>query len=158
MGTKEKEQKTLNGIQSAVLLLLIVAAVAVCIRFKVGGPMIGLFFSWLIIYVFCIVLKIDYEHVKEGAYDDHFAGDRRSDRHLDGVRNDSYHHCVRFEIDQSGIFTDIYSHFYGGIKPGDWNVIRLRGQRRCGHDGDRQCYGNQSGNGRWSGNLRRHVR
>ena len=43
MGTKEKEQKTLNGIQSAVLLLLIVAAVAVCIRFKVGGPMIGLF-------------------------------------------------------------------------------------------------------------------
>ena len=28
MGTKEKEQKTLNGIQSAVLLLLIVAAVA----------------------------------------------------------------------------------------------------------------------------------
>ena len=36
MGTKEKEQKTLNGIQSAVLLLLIVAAVAVCIRFKVG--------------------------------------------------------------------------------------------------------------------------
>ncbi len=108
MGTKEKEQKTLNGIQSAVLLLLIVAAVAVCIRFKVGGPMIGLFFSWLIIYVFCIVLKIDYEHVKrrslrraEGgsAYDDHFDGDRRSDRHLDGVRNDSYHHCVRFEID-----------------------------------------------------------
>ncbi len=69
MGTKEKEQKTLNGIQSAVLLLLIVAAVAVCIRFKVGGPMIGLFFSWLIIYVFCIVLKIDYEHVKEGAFD-----------------------------------------------------------------------------------------
>lgn len=45
METKEKVQKTLNGIQSAVLLLLIVAAVAVCIRFKVGGPMIGLFFQ-----------------------------------------------------------------------------------------------------------------
>ena len=69
METKEKVQKTLNGVQSAVLLLLIVAAVAVCIRFKVGGPMIGLFFSWLIIYLFCIGLKIDYEHVKAGAFD-----------------------------------------------------------------------------------------
>ena len=47
MGTKEKEQKTLNGIHSAVHLLLIVAAVAVCIRYKDSGPMIGLIFSWL---------------------------------------------------------------------------------------------------------------
>lgn len=69
METKEKGQKTLNGLQSAVLLVLIVASVAVCIRLKVGGPMMGLFFSWLIIYAFCIVLKIDYENVKKGAFD-----------------------------------------------------------------------------------------
>ena len=31
--------------------------------------MIGLFFSWIIIYLFCKVLKIDYDHVVGGAYD-----------------------------------------------------------------------------------------
>lgn len=69
METKEKARKKLNGVQSAVLLLLIIAAVAVCILLKVGGPMIGLFFSWLIIYGVCTVLKIDYEYVKEGGFE-----------------------------------------------------------------------------------------
>ena len=69
MGTKENGQKTLNGIQSAVLLVLIIASVAVCIKLKVGGPMMGLFFSWMIIYAFCMVLRIDYDYVKQGAFE-----------------------------------------------------------------------------------------
>lgn len=69
METKEKALKTLNGVQSAILLVLIIASVAVCIKLKVGGPMMGLFFSWLIIYAFCIVLKIDYKQVQQGAFE-----------------------------------------------------------------------------------------
>lgn len=66
---KKAEKKTLNGLQSIVLLLLIVASVAVCIRLKTGGPMIGLFASWLWVYAFCKALKIDYSAVIAGAYD-----------------------------------------------------------------------------------------
>ena len=55
--------------QSLLLLLLIIGSVAVCIRLKTGGPMIGLFMSWIIIYLFCKVLKIDYEHIVGGAYE-----------------------------------------------------------------------------------------
>lgn len=69
MDTKEKELKTLNGVQSALLLVLIIASVAVCISLKAGGPMMGLFFSWLIIYGFCLALKIDYKEVQKGAFD-----------------------------------------------------------------------------------------
>lgn len=69
MDTKEKQCKTLNGLQSALLMVLIIASVAVCIRLKVGGPMMGLFFSWLIIYAFCLVLKIDYKQIQQGAFD-----------------------------------------------------------------------------------------
>ena len=47
------EDKKLNMPQSLLLLLLIIGAVAVCIRLKTGGPMIGLFMSWIIIYLFC---------------------------------------------------------------------------------------------------------
>lgn len=64
-----KPKKTLTKLQSFLLLLLIVLSVAVCIRLKTGGPMIGLFASWVIIYLFCKVLKIDYEPVISGAYD-----------------------------------------------------------------------------------------
>ena len=63
------EDKKLNMPQSLLLLLLIIGAVAVCIRLKTGGPMIGLFMSWIIIYLFCKVLRINYEHVVNGAYD-----------------------------------------------------------------------------------------
>ncbi|MGN0753272.1 MAG: Na+/H+ antiporter NhaC, partial [Aristaeellaceae bacterium] len=66
---KNEENKTLNGLQSIVLLLLIIASVAVCIRLKTGGPMIGLFASWLWVYGFCKVLRIDYSAVIAGAYD-----------------------------------------------------------------------------------------
>ena len=66
---KNEENKTLSGLQSIVLLLLIIASVAVCIRLKTGGPMIGLFASWLWVYAFCKVLKIDYSAVIAGAYD-----------------------------------------------------------------------------------------
>lgn len=63
------EEKKLNMPQSLLLLLLIIGSVAVCIRLKTGGPMIGLFMSWIIIYLFCKVLKIDYEHIVGGAYE-----------------------------------------------------------------------------------------
>lgn len=68
MNTKENEKK-LNGIQSILLLLLIIVSVATCIRLKTGGPMIGLFFSWIIVYLFCLVLRIDYSRIQAGAFD-----------------------------------------------------------------------------------------
>ncbi|MDD3253573.1 MAG: Na+/H+ antiporter NhaC [Lachnospiraceae bacterium] len=63
------EMKKLNGFQSVLLLLCIIASVATCIRLKTGGPMIGLFFSWIVVYLFCIVLRIDYSKVQAGAFD-----------------------------------------------------------------------------------------
>ncbi len=63
------EDKKLSMSLSILLLVLITAAVAVCIRLKTGGPMIGLFFSWIIVYLFCIALKIDYSEIIGGAYD-----------------------------------------------------------------------------------------
>lgn len=68
MGTKVEEKK-LNGVQSIILLLLIIVSVATCIRLKTGGPMIGLFFSWIIVYLFCLVLRIDYGKIQAGAFD-----------------------------------------------------------------------------------------
>ena len=67
--TTMNEEKKLNMPQSLLLLLLIIGSVAVCIRLKTGGPMIGLFLSWLIIYLFCKVLKINYDQIVGGAYD-----------------------------------------------------------------------------------------
>lgn len=64
-----KEDKKLNMLESIILLLRIIGSVAVCIRLKTGGPMIGLFFSWIIIYLFCLVLRIDYKKILAGAYD-----------------------------------------------------------------------------------------
>lgn len=64
-----KPKKTLTKFQSLLLLVLIVLSVAVCIRLKTGGPMIGLFASWVIIYLFCKVLQIDYDPIIAGAYD-----------------------------------------------------------------------------------------
>ena len=63
------QEKKLNKLQSVILLLLIIFAVAVCIRLKTGGPMIGLFTSWIIIYLFCKILKINFDKVIGGAYD-----------------------------------------------------------------------------------------
>ena len=52
--TTMNEEKKLNMPQSLLLLLLIIGSVAVCIRLKTGGPMIGLFLSWIIqVNVFC---------------------------------------------------------------------------------------------------------
>ena len=67
--TTMNEEKKLNLPQSLLLLLLIIGSVAVCIRLKTGGPMIGLFLSWIIIYLFCKVLKINYDQIVGGAYD-----------------------------------------------------------------------------------------
>lgn len=64
-----EEQKKLNLPQSLLLLLLIIVSVATCIRLKTGGPMIGLFMSWIFIYLFCIVCHISYEKVAAGAFD-----------------------------------------------------------------------------------------
>ncbi len=69
MKEKTYQDKKLNMFQSLLLLVLIIVAVAVCIRLKTGGPMIGLFASWIIVYLFCIVLRIDYEKIIGGAYE-----------------------------------------------------------------------------------------
>ena len=62
------EEKKLNLPQSLILLLMIIISVAVCIRLKTGGPMIGLFASWIFIYLFCKAVRIPYDHVVSGAY------------------------------------------------------------------------------------------
>ena len=64
-----ESKKKMNGLQSVILLILIVASVAVCIRLKTGGPMIGLFASWIWIFLFCKVLRFDYEDAVKGAYE-----------------------------------------------------------------------------------------
>lgn len=53
-----KEEKKLNLPQSLLLLVLIIFSVAVCIRLKTGGPMIGLFASWIFIYLVCKIVRI----------------------------------------------------------------------------------------------------
>ena len=63
------EEKKLNLPQSLLLLLLIILSVAVCIRLKTGGPMIGLFASWIFIYLFCVVVRIPYNKVVDGAFE-----------------------------------------------------------------------------------------
>ena len=68
MGTKGKEKK-LNGIQSLILLLLIIASVTACIHLKTGGLIIGLLFNWVIIYLFCLGNRSDYERILDGAFD-----------------------------------------------------------------------------------------
>ena len=60
------EEKKLNLPQSLILLLLIIISVAICIRLKTGGPMIGLFASWIFIYLFCKAVRIPYDHVVSG--------------------------------------------------------------------------------------------
>ena len=69
MKEEKTAEKKLNGWQSVLILLLIIGAVAVCIRLKTGGPMIGLFVSWIIVYVFCKILSIDFNGVLNSAYD-----------------------------------------------------------------------------------------
>lgn len=63
------EEKKLNLPQSLLLLLLIIVSVAVCIRLKTGGPMIGLFASWIFIYLFCVAVRIPYNKVVDGAFE-----------------------------------------------------------------------------------------
>ena len=69
MAAKTEPKKKLNLFQSFILLLLIVLSVAVCIRLKTGGPMIGLFASWIIVYLFCKAFRIEFDPVISGAYD-----------------------------------------------------------------------------------------
>ena len=61
-----KEEKKLNLPQSLLLLVLIIFSVAVCIRLKTGGPMIGLFASWIFIYLVCKIVRIPYDNVFAG--------------------------------------------------------------------------------------------
>lgn len=64
-----KPDRKMNGIQSVLLLVCIIAAVALCIRLKTGGPMIGLFMSWIIIWLFCLLMRIPYSRIVRKAYD-----------------------------------------------------------------------------------------
>ena len=62
-------EKKLNKLQSVILLVFIIFAVAICILLKTGGPMIGLFMSWIIIYLFCKILRIEFGRIIGGAYE-----------------------------------------------------------------------------------------
>ena len=62
-------QKKISIWQTLLLLLLVSASVAVCIFLKTGGPMIGLFISWIWIYVFCKLTRRSFEDAASGAYD-----------------------------------------------------------------------------------------
>lgn len=160
------EEKQLNMPQSLLLLLLIIGSVAVCIRLKTGGPMIGLFFSWIIIYLFCKVLKIDYDHVVGGAYDairvvvptlcllmslGVMIGT------LAAEWDHRIHYCRRLKADRSNLAFAADFDFLCSIEPGDRNLLRFCGKRRCCYDGDRQRHGHSSGHGSRSSHLRCHV-
>ena len=63
------QEKKLNKLQSVILLVFIIFVVAICILLKTGGPMIGLFMSWIIIYLFCKILRIEFGRIIGGAYE-----------------------------------------------------------------------------------------
>ena len=63
------QEKKLNKLQSVILLVFIIFALAICILLKTGGPMIGLFMSWIIIYLFCKILRIEFGRIIGGAYE-----------------------------------------------------------------------------------------
>ncbi len=63
------QEKKLNKLQSVILLVFIIFAVAICILLKTGDPMIGLFMSWIIIYLFCKILRIEFGRIIGGAYE-----------------------------------------------------------------------------------------
>ena len=63
------QEKKLNKLQSVILLVFTIFAVAICILLKTGGPMIGLFMSWIIIYLFCKILRIEFGRIIGGAYE-----------------------------------------------------------------------------------------
>ena len=63
------QEKKLNKLQSVILLVYIIFAVAICILLNTGGPMIGLFMSWIIIYLFCKILRIEFGRIIGGAYE-----------------------------------------------------------------------------------------
>lgn len=63
------QEKKLNKLQSVILLVFIIFAVAICILLKTGGPMIGLFMSWIIIYLFCKIIRIEFGRIIGGAYE-----------------------------------------------------------------------------------------
>ena len=81
-----KEEKKLNLPQSLLLLVLIIFSVAVCIRLKTGGPMIGLFASWIFIYLVCKIDRIPYDNV--------VAGDWCYDWYLVTERYDRDNYCL----------------------------------------------------------------
>ena len=127
--------------------------------------MIGLFLSWIIIYLFCKVLKINYDQIVGGAYD--------------AIRVVVPTLCLLMSIGvmigtwlQSGTIASIIVggladrsnlafaadfDFLCSIEPGDRNLLRFCGKRRCCYDGNRQRYGHSSGHGSRSSHLRCHV-
>mgnify|MGYP000207190542 CR=1 FL=1 len=158
-GTKEKK---LNLPQSLLLLLLIIVSVAVCIRLKTGGPMIGLFASWIFIYLFCKIFGISYANIVAGAYD--------------AIRMVVPTLCLLMAIGvmigtwlQSGTIATIISWGLKMINP-SWLLPLLhfeycnryflwfRRKRRCCHDGDRKRHGYPSWHGSRCCHLRCHVR
>lgn len=104
-GTKEKK---LNLPQSLLLLLLIIVSVAVCIRLKTGGPMIGLFASWIFIYLFCKIFGISYANIVARRIRCHpygrpdalpSDGHRCHDRHLAAEWHHCHHHFLGLKND-----------------------------------------------------------
>lgn len=69
MESKNGAIRKAGGLESIVLLAFIILSVATCIRLKTGGPMIGLFFSWIIIYLFCLIRRISYSEIQKGAFE-----------------------------------------------------------------------------------------
>ncbi len=69
MESKNGAIRKAGGVESVVLLAFIILSVATCIRLKTGGPMIGLFFSWIIIYLFCLIRRISYGEIQKGAFE-----------------------------------------------------------------------------------------
>ena len=123
--------------------------------------------SWIIIYLFCKVLRINYEHVVSGAYD--------------AIRVVVPTLCLLMAIGvmigtwlQSGTIATIIvgglklinptwllpsdPDFLCRIKPCDRNLLRFRRQCRCCHDGNRQRDGHPSWHGGRCCHLRRDVR
>lgn len=57
------------GLKELLLIICIIACVALCVTLKVGGPMIGLFFGWICIYLYCKIAHYDFEDTLKGGFD-----------------------------------------------------------------------------------------
>lgn len=66
--TKETTKRKVTIVQGIVLLLMVIGVIIVCARVNANGT-VAMGLTWVIIYLFCTLLKFDYNQVQSAAFD-----------------------------------------------------------------------------------------